>query len=354
MAVVKKKAARRVAVAGASGYGGVELIRILLGHPGAEVTALTADTRADEHISSVFPSLAGFLDLTCRPLDAKELADAAEVVFLALPHGASMEVAVDLVRRGVAVVDLSADFRLKDPALYGTWYRVTHVAPEFLRQAVYGLPELHRAEIAQARLVAVPGCYPTGALLGLAPLLARGLIDPDSIVVDAISGASGAGRKPDLPLHFSECNENVRAYNVAAHRHTPEMEQEIARLVGREVAISFTPHLAPLTRGILTTSTAGLASRKGTAELLTIFREFYKSAPFVRVLPEGQLPETKQVLISNFCDVGIKADPRTGRCIVVTAIDNLVKGAAGQAIQCFNLMAGMDERAGLWAPGVYP
>jgi N-acetyl-gamma-glutamyl-phosphate reductase len=330
------------------------LLRLLVRHPGVEVTALTAETSANRPIADIFPSLRGFVDLVCQPLDPARLATQADLVFLALPHKASMTVAADLLERGVRVLDLSADHRLKDAAAYPAWYGMTHSAPHLLKEAVYGLPELHREAIAGARLVAVPGCYPTSAILGLAPLLAQGLIDPDTIVIDSISGVSGAGRKPELPTHFSEANESLKAYGVARHRHTPEIEQELSRLAGREVTVSFTPHLAPLTRGILTTTTATLFSRRSTAELLEVARAFYRGRPFVRVLPEGSLPETKQVLHSNLCDVGLVADPRTGRVVVLSAIDNLVKGASGQAVQCLNLMAGLDEREALWFPGLYP
>jgi N-acetyl-gamma-glutamyl-phosphate reductase len=265
-----------------------------------------------------------------------------------------MAVGADLVQRGARVLDLSADFRLKDPALYPRWYKMDHTATHLLKEAVYGLPELHRAEIVPARLVAVPGCYPTSAVLGLAPLVAEGLVDPDTIVIDSMSGVSGAGRKAELAYQYSEVNENLKAYGVATHRHTPEIEQELTRLAGRDVTVTFTPHLTPMTRGILTTITAALQSARSTADLLERYRGFYARAAFVRLLPEGQLPETKHVLHANFCDIGLVSDSRTGRVIVVTAIDNLVKGASGQAVQCFNLMAGLEERTGLWIPGLFP
>lgn len=350
----KSEQVRRVAIAGASGYTGAELLRLLIQHPLTKVVALTAETHANQSIGKVFPSLAGFLDLTCLPLDTAKLAAEAEFVFLALPHKTSMAVGADLLQRGTRVLDLSADYRLKDAAAYLGWYGMEHVAPHLLKEAAYGLPELHRAEIADARLVAVPGCYPTGAVLGLAPIIAEGLVDPDSVIIDAISGVSGAGRKAELPYQYSELNESLKAYGVATHRHTPEIEQELSRLAGREVTVSFTPHLAPLTRGILTTITASLVSRRAAVDLLSLYRKFYREAPFVRVLAETQLPETKHVLHSNFCDIGLVSDARTGRVIVVTAIDNLVKGAAGQGVQCLNLMAGLDERAGLWIPGLFP
>ena len=345
---------RRVAIAGASGYTGAELLRLLVSHPGVKVVALTADTHANQPIEKIFPSLTGFVDLTCLPLDPARLAAEAEFVFLALPHKASMAAGADLVARGLRVLDLSADFRLKDPTAYPRWYGMEHTQTALLREAVYGLPELHGEAIAAARLVAVPGCYPTSAILGLAPLVKHGLVDVRTIVVDSISGVSGAGRKPELPYHYAEVNENLKAYGVATHRHTPEIEQELSRLAGKEITVTFTPHLAPLTRGILTTITASLTSARSTADLLEVYREFYRGRQFVRVLPEGRLPETKQVLHANLLDVGLVSDPRTGRVIVVSAIDNLVKGASGQAVQCFNLMAGLDERAGLWIPGLYP
>lgn len=351
--ITKQERVRRVAIAGASGYTGVELLRLLLQHPLTKVVALTADTHANQPIAKVFPSLAGFLDLTCHPLDTAKLAAEAEFVFLGLPHKTSMAVGADLIQRGTRVLDLSADYRLKDPAAYPRWYGVEHVAPHLLKEAVYGLPELHRDEVADARLVAVPGCYPTGAVLGLAPLIAEGQVDPDSVIIDAISGVSGAGRKAELPYHYSEANENLKAYGVATHRHTPEIEQELGRLAGREVTVSFTPHLAPLTRGILTTITASLQSWRSAADLLSLFRRFYRDAPFVRILAEGQLPETKQVLHSNFCDVGLVSDTRTGRAIVVTAIDNLVKGASGNALQCMNIRFGFPEGAGLRSSGEF-
>lgn len=345
---------RRVAIAGASGYTGAELLRLLVQHAGAQVVALTAETHAGQPIQAVFPSLRGFCDLVCRPLDPIELAAEAEFVFLALPHKASAQAGAALLARGARVLDLSADFRLKDEAAYPAWYGYEHPVPALLAEAVYGLPEIHREAIRTTRLTAVPGCYPTSAILALAPLLRGGLVDLETIVVDAISGVSGAGRKPELGTHFSEVNESLKAYGVAKHRHTPEIEQELSRLAGPPLRVTFTPHLAPLTRGILTTVTARLAAARSTADLLEEYRRFYAGQRFVRVLPEGRLPETKHVLHSNLCDLGLVADGRTGRVVVVSAIDNLVKGASGQAVQCFNVMAGLDEGIGLGMPGLFP
>jgi len=344
----------RVAVVGATGYTGVELIRLLSRHPGVQLTVVTSESYVDSSIGEVFPSLSGVVDLTCKKFDPEEVAKAADLIFLALPHKTAMGAAVQLLPWGKKVIDLSADFRLRDPRVYRHWYGVDHIAPDLLGEAVYALPEVYRRPLAAARLAAVPGCYPTAALLGLLPLVKRELIDPDTIVIDAISGASGAGRKVELPLHFSELQENIRAYSVARHRHTPEIEQEVSRWLGREVALTFTPHLAPAIRGILATITATLVVSRGTEEFLGVYRDVYRREPFVRVLREGQFPETKQVYGSNFCDIGVAVDGRTRRCIIVVAIDNLVKGASGQAVQAMNLMFGLDERTALEVPAIFP
>lgn len=344
----------KVAVVGASGYTGGELLRLLAHHPRIDVAHVTAETHAGKAVASIFPSLRDLFDLTCEPLDPAAVARAADVAFLCLPHKTSMEVGAALHRLGGRVLDLSADFRLKDPAAYREWYGLEHLAPELLPEAAYGLPELHGQGIAGARLVAVPGCYPTGALLGLAPLVAHRLAVLEGIVIDSISGASGAGRTLELGLHFAELNENARAYGVTRHRHTPEIEQELSALAGRPVMVAFTPHLAPLTRGILTTVHLSLTRQATTAELVEAFQDYYRGRCFVRVLPPGAWPETKQVVGSNFCDIGVGVEPRTGRGVVVTAIDNLVKGASGQAVQCVNLMGGWDEAVGLRLPPLYP
>jgi len=265
-----------------------------------------------------------------------------------------MGAAVPILEAGRRIVDLSADFRFRDPLVYESWYRTKHLAPALCGEAVYGLPEVHREALKTARLAAVPGCYPTGALLGLLPLLREGLIDPEQIVINAASGVSGAGRKVEVEYVFGEVNENFKAYGVAEHRHTPEIEQELSRVAGREVRVTFTPHLAPMTRGILSTCTVRLMRPVGTADLLALYRDTYKGEPFIRVLPEGRFPETKAVWGSNYCDIAAKVDARTGRAILLTAIDNLVKGASGQAIQCMNLMLGFEETAGLRSPALWP
>lgn len=345
---------RKVAVAGASGYTGAELLRLLIRHPAVEVVAATSESYTGKPVTAVLPGLSGFVDLSFEPLDPGRLAAGAEIVFLALPHTTSAPPVVSLLEAGCRVIDLSADFRLRDPEVYERWYQAAHAAPHLLSEAVYGLPELYREAIRRARLVAVPGCYPTGALLGLQPLVRAGQIALDSIIVSAASGTSGAGRKLDLPLHFSEANENFKAYAVACHRHTPEIEQELSRLAGREIVLLFTPHLVPMTRGILSTIYATPTSPVGLETVHELFDQAYKGEPFVRVLPPGTFPETKRVWGSNYCDIGIGIDSRTGRAIVITALDNLVKGAAGQAIQNMNAMLGLPETIGLETPAVYP
>jgi len=303
---------------------------------------------------------AGRLDLVLEPLELETLSGKADFFFLALPHTTAMATAAGLLRQGKKVVDLSADFRLKDPKQYRQWYQATHTHPDLLRSAVYGLPEVHRAAIRTASLVANPGCYPTGALLGLIPLLSgrAALKGPrihlDGIVIDAKSGVSGAGRRVELAYHFSEVNESASAYQVASHRHLPEIEQEIAALAGKPVCVSFTPHLLPMTRGILTTLYARMKKPLPSPDWVKQFEGFYRDEPFVHLLPSGQWPNTRAVRGSNACHIGVVADPRTEQVIIVTAIDNLVKGAAGQAIQNMNLMMGFDETLGLEDPGLFP
>src|SRR5574341_75172 len=343
-----------IAIVGSSGYTGGELMRILLNHPRVTVTAITSEKSAGKPITSIFPHLAGLTSLVCEPLDPDAVAKKADLVFLALPHVSAQEAAFRFRALGKKVVDLSADYRIADPAVYEKWYEHAHQYPELLKSAVYGLPELHREKIKKASLVANPGCYPTGAILGLAPLLGKGAVDPQSIIIDSKSGVSGAGRSPSLAHHYPEVNEAFMAYKVGTHRHTPEIEQELSRLAGAPIVLSFTPHLVPMNRGILTTAYARQTSPEDTARLHARYEEFYQREPFVRLLPAGQFPNVRNVRGSNFCDIGVYADPRTGRAVVVTAIDNLVKGASGQAVQNMNLMMGCDETAGLKFAGMFP
>jgi N-acetyl-gamma-glutamyl-phosphate reductase len=343
-----------IAVAGSSGYAGGELLRILLAHPEARVTAVTSEKSAGKPVSDIFPHLTGLTRLVCEPLDPDAVAEKADLVFLALPHVTSLETAYRFHKLGKKVIDLSADYRLADENLYERWYEHRHNHPELLKQAVYGLPELHREKIRTASLIANPGCYPTGALLGLAPLVKRGLVDLKTIIVDSTSGVSGAGRTPAPAYHFPEVNEGFTAYKVGAHRHTPEMEQELSALAGAAVTITFTPHLAPMNRGILSTVYASLNAEADGARLHSLYSEFYREEPFVRVLAEGRFPNVHYVRGANFCDIGVAVDVRTGRAVVVTAIDNLVKGAAGQAVQNMNLAMGFEETAGLGVAGAFP
>jgi N-acetyl-gamma-glutamyl-phosphate reductase len=344
----------KIAIIGSSGYTGGELYRILLQHPRAVVAAVTSEKSAGKPISSIFPHLAGLTGLVCESLEPDTIAKKADFIFLALPHVTAQEAAFRFHKLGRKVVDLSADYRISDHSLYEKWYEHRHQYPDLLKSAVYGLPELHRKKIKDASLVANPGCYPTSAVLGLAPLVKNSLVDYSSIVIDSKSGISGAGRSPSLPCHYPEANEGFMPYKVGVHRHTPEIEQELSNLAGKQVLINFTPHLVPMNRGILSTSYAAFVSRKDAAELHGLYREFYKDEPFVRLLPPGQFPNVSNVRGSNFCDIGVYADPRTGRAVIVTAIDNLVKGASGQAVQNMNLMMGFDETDGLKFAGLFP
>jgi N-acetyl-gamma-glutamyl-phosphate reductase len=341
----------RVSVAGASGYAGGELVRWLTRHPRVDLAHLTAFREQGRPISDVFPNLRGFVTQTLNGTSWRDMASDSDVVFLALPHGAAVEAAPALLEAGARVVDLGADFRLKEPASYLRWYGAEHGATNLLGEAVYGLPEANRDRIRSARLVANPGCYPTAAAIALLPLVATGLVQ-GPVIVDAKSGVSGAGRNPSAATHFSEVNENVRPYKLGEHRHGPEMEQTFAQ-AGTPVSVYFAPHLAPMTRGILATCYAPLTGELPEERLLSLYRDAYRNEPFVRVL-DTELPQTKATLGSNFCDVAVRVDPERRLAVAVAAIDNLVKGAAGQAIQNMNLMFDFPETEGLWAAGMYP
>jgi N-acetyl-gamma-glutamyl-phosphate reductase len=344
----------KVAIVGASGYTGVELIRILHCHPEVAVTCVTSERSAGKKVSEVFPSLRGRCDLLLENLEPVRVAEKADFIFTALPHKAAMEVAPTFLKLGKRLVDLSADYRLKDASVYEKWYE-THMNPELLRKAVYGLPELRRAKIADADLVANPGCYPTSVILGLAPLLKKRLIDPASIIVDSKSGVTGAGRGAKVDFLYCEVNEGFKAYGVGGvHRHIPEIEQELSLLAGENLAITFTPHLVPMDRGILSTIYGQPEKTLPAADLVKLYKDFYKGEPFVRVLEEGSFPSTAFVRGSNFCDIGITMDSRSGRVVVVSAIDNLVKGASGQAVQNMNLMSGFPEAMGLEGLALFP
>ena len=347
----------RVAVAGASGYMGAELLRLLSVHPKVQLTAVTSERLAGERLDRVFPHLRGLSGLTMSELDPSRLADQADVVFLALPHMESQRAVPVLRAQGRKVIDLSADYRLRDAALYGTWYKVDHIDARGLSEAVYGMPEVHRKAIATASLVANPGCYAMGAVLATAPLLKSGLGRREGIVIDGKSGVTGAGaqgRKVDPMYLYTEANENVQAYGIGTHRHTPEIEQELSALAGQPVVVGFTPHLLPMNRGLFTTASVSLTKSAGSGDLLALYQEFYAGEPFVRIVPEGERPTTRAVVGSNFCDVTVVSDPRTGRAVCVSALDNLGKGGSANGIQNLNIMMGWDERTGLEAPPVYP
>ena len=347
----------RVAIAGSTGYGGVESVRLLSRHPAAKLTYLGSETYAGRSIADVYPHLAGIE--TALPLlqrfDAVKAAESADVVFLALRVGQSIAVVPTLLERGVKVIDFSPDFRLKRADIYETYYKQEHRCPELLAQACYGLPELHREEIARARLVAAPGCYSVSAILAIVPLLRAGLVSSEDIIIDSKSGISGAGRTAlELQHHFPEANEDVTAYQVTTHRHTPEMEQEIGAAIGKDVRVTFTPHLVPMTRGIFTTVYARMTGAHSTEKLVEAMREAYSGEPFVRVLGADAVPRTKATIGSNWCHVSARADQRTGRAVALSAIDNLGKGLAGVAVQCMNIMFGLPETTGLEMPGAYP
>jgi len=345
----------RIAIAGASGYAGAELVRLAAAHPYFDIAAVTSEKSAGQSVASVFPSLTGVVQHTFETLEPEALAERTDALFLALPHTKSQEPVALCIKAGKLVVDLSADYRLKNVAAYEQWYQTPHAHPALLQEAVYGLPELHRSAIAKAKLVASPGCYPTAAILQLAPLFAKGLVQLDSIVIDAKSGVSGAGRSPALPYHFPEAHESLEPYKIGKHRHIPEIEQELSGVMGTPgaVTIAFTPHLVPMNRGILSTAYCKLKTEIKLPELRALYREFYKGERFIR-LYEDIVPNPRYIRGSNFCDIGVYADQRAGWVVTVAAVDNLVKGAAGQAIQAMNLMMGIPEETGLTAPGSYP
>jgi N-acetyl-gamma-glutamyl-phosphate reductase len=334
----------KIAILGGSGYTAAELIKILVRHPAAEIVAVTSRQDDTPEVAELHPSLTNRIRLRCEPFDADRLVTrGVECAFGCLPHGVSMATLPALLQRGVRVIDLSADYRLRDPNVYAQWYGESHEDLAYLAQAVYGLPEIYGDDIATAGLVANPGCYPQTAILGLAPLVAGKHIDLQTIIVDSKSGVSGAGRTPKLNTHFPECNESVSAYNVGRHRHTPEIEQALGDIAGEAVEIIFTPHLIPMDRGIFSTIYATPNRTFSEAQLLELYRAYYAQAPFVRVV--SHLPATKDSMGSNFLDVTVRLV--RGRVIVLACADNLVRGASGVAVQNFNRMYGHDERTAL-------
>jgi N-acetyl-gamma-glutamyl-phosphate reductase len=342
-----------VSIIGATGYVGIEMVRILQNHPGINITSVVSQSFIGNKISDVYPSLKNVFDMECTALDIDKVAQNADILITALPHGVSKDVIPKLLSKGKKVLDHSGDFRYKSVDVYEKWYKTKHGMPELLKTSVYGLPEIYRQQIKDAQLVANPGCYPTCSILGIWPLISNNIIETDNIIIDAASGVTGAGRNTTLPNQFCECTENFKAYKVATHRHTSEIEQELSLMAGEPLMVSFTPHLAPMKRGMLCTIYANLKKKKTSSELIDLYREHYKNDYFVRIMEDGKIPETKHVSGSNFIDIGMVVDERLNRVIVMSAVDNLGKGAAGQAVQDLNIMCGFPEKTGLATPAFY-
>jgi len=344
-----------VGIVGASGYGGVQLVRLLMDHPEVELVYLGGDSSAGKSFADLYPHFGNIVELPIEAVEPDIIASRCQVVFLSLPNGLACQIAPKLIEKGSRVLDLSADYRFSDLKTYTTWYGTERSDHTTAATAVYGLPELYRSRIAEANLVGCPGCYPTASLLALSPLLKQGLIVPETAIIDAKSGTSGGGRQAKVNLLLAEADNSLGAYNVARHRHTPEIEQICSELARHEVTIQFTPHLIPMVRGILATVYATMRDPGLVRDdLITIYNAFYRNSPWVKICNSGTYPQTKWACGSNSCYIGIEVDPRTGRVIVMSAIDNLIKGQAGQAIQCMNLMLGWDETLGLPKIGFYP
>jgi len=344
----------KAAICGGSGYAGGELIRLLSNHPRVKITAVTSEKSSGKPVSDLFPHLSSHSNLTYEPLDREKLLNKADIFFLALPHAASQGAVDFFFRRGKKVIDLSADYRLRSPEIYEEWYMTPHKFHGTLKKAVYGLPELYRAKIAKASLIANPGCYPTGAILGLYPAIKTRLIDADSIIIDSTSGTTGAGRNADAAFSFCEVNEGFKAYAVASHRHTPEIEQELSAIAHKDLRVNFTPHLASYDRGILTTIYAKLKKKADTRAVLDAYKKVFARELFIRALAEGKFPNVKNVRGTNLCDIGLAVNKRTNTLIIVTAIDNLMKGASGQAVHNMNIMMGFKETEGLKNIALFP
>lgn len=344
----------KVGIIGATGYAGSEIVRLLLQHKNAEIVWYGSRSYVDEPYAKVYQNFFQLVDAKCLDDNMEKMVEAVDVIFTATPQGLCSSLVNEDVLSKVKIIDLSADFRIKDVAKYEKWYGIRHGAPEFLPEAVYGLCEINREAIKKARLIANPGCYPTCSILSIYPLLKAGMIDPQSIIIDAKSGTSGAGRSAKLDNLFCEVNENIKAYGVATHRHTPEIEDQLSLAAGEDLVLSFTPHLVPMNRGILVTAYASLLKDVTYDEVKAAYDHYYDQETFVRVLPKDVCPQTRWVEGSNFVDVNFKLDPRTHRIIMMGAMDNLVKGAAGQAVQNMNLMFGLNETEGLQAVPMFP
>jgi len=346
----------RVAILGGSGYTGGELFRLLSLHPNVKITAITSEQSAGKNLQDIFPNLRDY-EFTLEPLEIKSLIKKADLFLLCLPHKTSQEVVSSLYNAGKRVIDLSADYRLTDVSVYEKWYETPHKFPEILKNAVYGLPELYRQRIKNSAIIANPGCYPSSAILALAPIMNKPYIDAHSIIIDSKSGVSGAGRSLALPFMYCETNESIRAYSIASHRHTPEIEQELSILAKTEIKVIFTPHLVPMDRGILSTIYVRLKEKVNLSDIHKLYMDFYREEPFVRVLKKGIYPTTKAVRGTNYCDISVFLDEHhleTQVLIIVSAIDNLLKGASGQAVQNMNIMYGFKETTGLTNLNFYP
>ncbi len=344
----------KVAICGGSGYTGGELLRILSNHPSVSITAVTSEKSAGESVVDLFPSLHIYSNLIYEHLRVGDILHKADLFFMALPHGESQEIVDFLFSQGKKVIDLSADYRLKNVKTYEEWYKVPHKFQKSLEKAVYGLPELYRQKISRVDLVANPGCYPTAAILGLYPAIKNKLIDISSIVIDATSGTSGAGRKSEITFSYCEVNEGFKAYAVTTHRHIPEIEQELSTIASKDIKVNFIPHLAPFDRGILTTIYATLKKSVDTIRILEIYGEVYAHEPFAKILEHGRFPNIKSVRGTNICEIGLIVNKRTNTLIIVSAIDNLMKGASGQAVQNMNIMMGFDEKTALDTVALFP
>jgi N-acetyl-gamma-glutamyl-phosphate reductase len=344
----------KIAIIGSTGYGGVELIRLLASHPLAEVTSVISSSSAGTPIAEGYPHLTGIREELLDDVDPEAIKAKADVVFLATPAGVAAKLAPQLLEAGLKIIDLSGDYRLKSPELYKQWYKKEAADETYLQQAVFGLAEIYGDQVLDASFISNPGCYPTATLLGLIPAVKEGWIDPSTIIIDAKSGVSGAGRGASLGTHYSELNENLKAYKLNQHQHIPEIEMVLSDVAAKPVVTTFTTHLVPMTRGIMSTMYASVQGGRSTNDFIELYRSYYEGRRFVRIRPEGQWPATKEVWGSNYCDIGFAVDQRTGRVTIVSVIDNLVKGAAGQAIQNMNLMMGWDETLGLQFVPVYP
>ena len=344
----------KVGIIGSTGYAGVELVRLIMQHKEAEVVWFGSRSYVDQDYASVFRNMFEIVDAKCMEDNMEQLADAVDVIFTATPQGLCSSLVNEDILNKVKIIDLSADFRIKDVNVYEKWYKIEHKSPQFIDEAVYGLCEINREKTKGARLVANPGCYTTCSILSIYPMVKEGLIDPKSIIIDAKSGTSGAGRGAKVPNLFCEVNENIKAYGVATHRHTPEIEEQLGYAAGEEVLINFTPHLVPMQRGILVTAYANLKKEVTYEAIKAVYDKYYKDEYFIRVLNKDETPETRWVEGSNFVDVNFKIDERTGRIIMMGALDNLVKGAAGQAVQNMNIIFGLPENEGLQQVPMFP